>query len=458
MSYEETRQRHLEYLMGLVPEHLARLTWSAERLRAERTARLRHVVRHAATHSPWHRQRLASVDVESLDEDGLRRLPTMTKADLMAHFDAIVTDPRVTLELVNAHIAGLTADAYLLEEYHAVASGGSSGSRGVFVWDWAAWAECFLSGMRRTLHDTMNDPAPDPAPLSMMMVAADRASHVTSSIGQTFANPAVPIVRCPVTWPLERIVEQLNRADGNVLLAYASMLVVLANEARAGRLTIAPRRVVATAEPLLPEIRALVQEVWGVHVANQWGTSEAGIMALGCYRDAGMHLSDDLIIVEAVDRNGDPVPAGVESAKVYLTNLFNPLMPLIRYEITDQITVLDEPCACGSAFRRIADIQGRLDDVFTYRGSVVVHPHVFRSVLGREARISEYQVRQTADGAEVLVRASEALPLEPLLRALEQELGRAGCRPATVSGRVVDEIPRIGIGKLKRFVPLSSAQ
>jgi AAA ATPase domain len=53
----------------------------------------------------------------------------------------------------------------------------------------------------------------------------------------------------------------------------------------------------------------------------------------------------------AVDERGAPVPAGVRSAKVYLTHLFNPVLPLIRYERTDEVTVLDGRCPCGCAHR-----------------------------------------------------------------------------------------------------------
>src|SRR5262245_41818435 len=237
-------------------------------------------------------------------------------------------------------------------------------------------------------------------------------------------------------------------------MVYGSMLATLVAEARAGRLSISPRRIIAVAEPLLPEVREGVRAAWGAPIANSWGTSEGGVVARGCYRGTGMHLADDLLIVEPVDEHGEAVPYGSESAKVYLTNLFNPLLPLIRYEITDQVTFLDEPCACGSAHRRIADIQGRLDDVFTYPGGAVVHPHTFRSVLGREAGVLEYQVRQTVRGADVLLRTREPVDVERIARILEAELDRVGCRRPLVTARVVERIPRVGVGKLKRFVPM----
>jgi phenylacetate-coenzyme A ligase PaaK-like adenylate-forming protein len=84
---------------------------------------------------------------------------------------------------------------------------------------------------------------------------------------------------------------------------------------------------------------------------------------------------------------------------------YNHALPLIRFEVTDEVTVLDGTCPCGSTFRRIADPQGRLDDTFVYPGGVSVHPHVFRSALGQHRQIVEYQVRQTERGVDVRVVA-----------------------------------------------------
>ena len=279
-EYESTRQRHIESMMGRLPAHVERLGWSAQRLQAERTTRLRQLLAVARERSPWHRDRLAGVDIEGVDEGRMQELPVMSKADLMRHFDAIVTDRRITLDLVEAHIAGLRTDQYLLDELHAVASGGSSGVRGVFVWGWDAWSDCWLVGMRNAMADALSDPSLAVPPV-IMAVAAENASHFTGAMTQTFAGLAAQVHRYPVTLPLTNIVAGLNQADGTVLLTYASMLSVLAAEARAGRLTITPRRIVTTAEPLLPEIREAAAQAWNAPVANQWGTSEGGIVALG---------------------------------------------------------------------------------------------------------------------------------------------------------------------------------
>jgi hypothetical protein len=51
-DYEDLRQRHLADLMSLMPEHVQRLRWPAERLRAERRDRLRDLLRVAVASSP----------------------------------------------------------------------------------------------------------------------------------------------------------------------------------------------------------------------------------------------------------------------------------------------------------------------------------------------------------------------------------------------------------------------
>jgi phenylacetate-CoA ligase len=453
-AYEATRKRHIEHLLPQLGEHFERVAWSAERLHTERTAQLRDLIGMAVRRSPWHRDRLGEVDLKELDASDLRHLPVMTKADLMGHFDAIVTDPQVRLVDVNAHIAALDGDAYFRDELHAVASGGSSGVRGVFVWGWDAWATVQLTAIRRSLLDRIGDPELVSRPPVAMIVAAENATHFTSALSETFATGAIETHRFRVGLPLEEIVAGLNSVGGDTLATYPSMLGRLVGEAHAGRLQIQPRRILTMAEPLLGETRKAAEETWRAPVANMWGTSEAGVTAIGCFKGAGMHLSDDLVIVEPVDADGEPVPAGVRSHKVYVTNLFNPLMPLIRYEISDEVTLLDEPCACGSLHQRIADIEGRNDDIFFYGDGVSVHPHLFRSILGREPAISEYQVKQTRAGAEIVVCAERPFDVEGLVAKLQDALAGAGCREPTVTVAVVENIPRLATGKLKRFLVL----
>ena len=455
-EYEDLRQRHLATLMTRMPEHLQRLRWPAERLRQERRDRLRDLLRVAMASSPWHRERLAGIDPGGFEEADLAGLPPMTKDDLMGNWDRVVTDPRLTLDLVEGHLAGLESDAYLFDRFHAVASGGSTGRRGIFAYGWEEWAEAYAGFLRPAVWDRQVTPELADRPMTIAMIGAANAAHMTSALPQTFANPTVDVAQFSVTRPIDQIVAGLNAYQPLALMGYPSMLATLAVEAGAGRLRILPRRITTTSEPLRPEVRRALTEAFCAPVANMYGTSEAGPIGVGCFRGPGIHLCDDLVVVEPVDLAGRPVPPGVRSDKLYVTAIANPTLPLIRFELTDQVTFLDTPCPCGSAHRLIADVESRLDDVFAYPGGQVVHPHVFASELRRDPRIIEYQVRQVSDGAEVLVVGAPADPAA-LARALEAGLARMGVPGPTVEVRLVEGLERQATGKVRRFLPLAAA-
>jgi phenylacetate-coenzyme A ligase PaaK-like adenylate-forming protein len=426
-----------------------------ERLAAHRNRRLQEVVREAVERSPWHRERLASIDIDRLDETSLRELPAMTKHDLMEHFDRIVTDDRLSLALVNDHLQTVTTGSYLLDGYTAITSSGSTGERGAFVYDWVGWATFWVSAFRYLLRAKWSDPELASRPVVLGWVAAAHFTHATAALSRTFTSPDFANVRFPVTLPEDEIVAGLNRAQPDFLVTYPSALHALSFEARAGRLRIAPRQVLTCAEPLLPEIRAAAEAVWDVRVGNLWGASEGGGVSAACHRGRS-HLSDDLLIVEPVNDHGRPVAPGQRSARVYLTNLFNRALPLIRYEITDEVTILAEACPCGSAHRCVADIQGRLDDHFVYDGRRI-HPHAFRSVLARHPGVVEYQVRQTSQGALIAVRCGAPVHHDQLAGEIVDSLAGLGVRSPTVEVTAVDRLERDpGPAKLRRFVPLAS--
>src|SRR5262249_56709398 len=116
----------------------------------------------------------------------------------------------------------------------------------------------------------------------------------------------VNIEHFPVTQALDIIVAGLNAYRPTTVIGYASILGILADAAREGRLRIAPRRVISSSEPLLPEIRETVEETFGAPVANVWGTSEAGPMATRWWRGPGTPPRGDLVIPAPVYQSGPP--------------------------------------------------------------------------------------------------------------------------------------------------------
>src|SRR6185369_8758640 len=124
------------------------------------------------------------------------------------------------------------------------------------------------------------------------------------------------------------------------------------------------------------EARADIEDAFGCPLSNLYAASEVGIIARSYPGSPGLHLNEDIAVYEPVDGGNRPVGPGTRARKLLVTNVINHVLPLIRYELTDEVTVLDEPNPAPWTGRRIADIEGRLDDSFCYPGGVEVHPHV----------------------------------------------------------------------------------
>jgi phenylacetate-CoA ligase len=454
LGYQLVRLGHVAALLASVPGAVARLDWPADRLLAERERLLRRLLAYAKARSPWHARRLAGIDPADFAEARIRELPVMTKADLMENFDQVVTDRRVTLEDANRHLASLKEDRYFLGSQHVVASGGSTGRRGVFVYDGPAWVDLW-AGMQR--YGVRLGCVPSlGSRLRVAQIGADKAVHVINALSQTFSTPLLNFRRFPVAMPFPEMVAGLQVFQPTILQGYPSVLLELAREQEAGRLSISPRAVVAGAEPLLPETRAVLQRVFGRIAHNWWAASETGLLGASCGHGPWMHLTDDRLIIEPVDETGEPVAAGKRAAKLFVTNLFNSAMPLIRFEITDSIVEIPGACPCGSAFRRVADVEGRLEETFLYTGGLVVHPMVFRSVLSNHPDVVDYQVRQTKDGAEVDVVEARPFDRGALETALAAGLARVGLPRPRVSVASVRWLARNVSGKLVRYVRLTA--
>jgi phenylacetate-coenzyme A ligase PaaK-like adenylate-forming protein len=377
------RQRHVRAFAALAPAETEKCTWPLEKLHALRDQRLRAVVRMAKERSPWHARRLRHVDAETLSGDDLSAIPPMTKADLMANWDEIVTDRRLNLDLANAHLrrVATAGPSYLLDDYLIVASAEFAGVRGVFAYDFEAALQVPL-GLRR--HEQwLVEHGVVPECRRSAVVGAGRRTHASVTFGATFAGMSVATRSFPIASPLPEIVAGLNDCQPERLGAYPSVLYRLAFEAQAGRLRIVPLLLSTSGEALLPEARRMIEDTFRAPNMNQYSSSEHLSMAISYPGSGDLHLVEDQAVYEPVDHQRKSVSAGTPAAAVLITNVVNKLLPLIRYELTDEVTLVDTPNPVPWTGRRIAPVPGRFDNDFEYRGGVEVPPNVSRSTLGR---------------------------------------------------------------------------
>jgi phenylacetate-CoA ligase len=419
-----------------------------EMVRCQRE-RLRETVEHAVAHSPYYREAIDGTVHRTID---LQSLPVLTKGTLMAEFDRIVTDPGLRLADAEQHIAGECAAKPLLGKYRVFASSGTTGQRGIVAYDQSAW-EVAVAGVMRAL--AFQDLPPGTRAVG---IGAPTPLHMTNRLFAELGTGRSDVPRLAVTTPLDEVVETLNACEPEVIITYPSFIRRLAEEQQSGRLRIAPRVLSSCAEALTEDVRALAGRTWGAAVLNVYGATEMSLIAAECPAACGLHVMEDLLVLEVVDEHNRQVPDGAPGCKVLLTNLFNRTLPLIRYEISDIVTIARGPCPCGRAHQRLASIEGRREDVLTLPGrnggTVEVHAVLLRGTILRLPEIRQYQVRPRHGGlaVRIVVRngAAQERVVDAARTAIAAELDKLGAAVASLDIEPVGDIARVGTGAKER--------
>jgi phenylacetate-CoA ligase len=432
-------------------------------LAAHQQQRLETVVRHAAAHSPFYRRWLAETGPLGEEPVELARLPVLDKSLLMEHFDELVCDPRLRRDELLDWTGRQTRDQLYLDRYRALLTSGSSGRAGLFVYDADGWRSIIAQQLHSSIWAGL---APSWPRQRVAWVGGPSRSHISRQGAATLSIGLHRVLALPATLPLPRLVEALNRFQPTYLNVYPSVAMWLADEQQAGRLRLSPRMLVTAGELRTPEMTQRLLDAFGVRPFDVYGSTE-GLFGSECQHHQGIHLFEDTTLVENVDGDGQPVPAGQPGARLLVTNLHNLVQPLLRLEVTDLVILDPDPCPCGRPLVRVAAIHGRSDDVLSLParggGRVAVHPLQF-ALLTREPQVREFQIVQDGPTLRILVVPSRAATADD--DTLEARLGQAVARhlldldvhDPQVAVERRQELPRSAGGKLKLVIADPDAQ
>lgn len=431
-------------VLGTLRQFRQHDAWTRQQLEAYQAEQLSRLRQYAAAHSPFYQQFHRGLENSPLEE-----LPVLTKAMLMKHFNALVTDRSIHLQAVQDHLPTIRGDELLLGRYRATATSGSSGHPGIFLFNLPEWTMVLASFARarewagvktRLTHR-----------VKTAIVASTTPWHMSTRTGATVESWWMPTLRLGASEPLAAIVDQLNVWQPEILVAYASMNRLLAEEQLAGRLRISPKCITSASEVLTDEARKRIELAWGQVLFNDYVATECGGLAAEDASHQGLSLFEDLVIFEVVDEHNQPVPPGNFGEKVLLTVLFNHTQPLIRYELSDSVRLATAPDPAGRPYRCLDGIQGRREDTLTFPASqggiVTVHPHAFHALMD-SLPVSGWQIVQEANGLKVLLSGvRDGFVEESFNAALRKILVAQGVLPQTIQIQQVAAIPRTAAGK-----------
>lgn len=420
-----------DYLAALEVSQLLHRT-SIESLQLRK---LRALLTLAEVHSPWHRERLQAAGLRPADLDSLsdlNKLPPMTKQDASTNGASIVW-------------RDVPGGAF---KYN---TGGSSGQPLIFHFGRQRQASD-AAGRMRARRWWRVEPGDPEVYLWGAPVELNKTDWV-KSVRDRLINQLVLNAFAMSPERMDRYLDAMEAFKPSCIYGYASSVALLAAHARERKR--APRLpslkvVCTTGEPLLDHQRALISEVFGVPVANEFGSRDIGFTAHETPQGQ-MLLMSESVIVEVLDMAGQPVAPG-EMGEAVMTGLCSDAQPFIRYRTGDMVRMSPEPDKAGRGLHVIAEVVGRSTDFLVRADGVIMHALAGIYVLRATEGVAEFKlIQHELRDIEVLVVASAgwtSSSVASVEAGLQQRLGH----DVRVTVRLVDAIAPEASGKHRYVV------
>jgi len=180
----------------------------------------------------------------------------------------------------------------------------------------------------------------------------------------------------------EKLIKEINSFQPEFIGGYPGMLRQLTILKRKGYgENIQPRCIISSGAVMDQFLKKYVEETFGTHVFDAYGAMESGPTAFQC-KQGGYHIHSDLVHLEIIDSDGEPVSPGA-TGKVVVTRLYGGGTPIIRYTgLDDFITSSDEICDCGINSGLIGEIHGREAQSLILPGGKVMLPSSISKFFG----------------------------------------------------------------------------
>lgn len=397
--------------------------------------RLATVVRHAYETVPYYRETMdvlgiRPADVRSVQDLG--KLPILSRADVLAEGDRLLSSAARSLGVRKVTTAGTTGAPLTVYWDHAVSI--AANALTLRIRRWAGLvpgvATAVLQGraivpLRQSRPPFWRYNRPwNQILLSALHMAPENMPHYLTALRRFGA-------RALVSYP-------------SAAYAFARFLSEMGEFAPLDG-------VILTGEPLFREERALIEERFATRAFDVYGQAERVVHSSECERHDGHHVFSEFGILELVDGEGEPVGPG-ERGRVVGTTLHNLAMPLLRYAFGDTAVLAEGTCACGRTLPLISSVASREEDLLVTPRGRVVPPMAIIKGFGIVPGLTRSQIVQREPDA-VTVRLETPHEITP---EIEHDLrayvaSRLGPE-VTATFERLDEIPLSPRGKFRRVI------
>jgi phenylacetate-CoA ligase len=352
-------------------------TKTSDEITSYQFGRLKELLPYVASNSPFYRNQfhLSKFDPESLSSlEEFRKLRPTTKDDLQQHNWDFLCIPK-------SAIAEYTSTSGTLGKPVTIALSANDLER--LAYNEAISFAC-AGGSSKDLYQLM-------LTLDRQFMAGIAYYHGIRKLGASVVRvgPGVPAMQ----W------DAIERLKPTALVAVPSFLYKLIEFARDHNIDLnksSVRKAICIGESLrnndfsLSVIGKKIAVSWDIQLYSTYASTEMQTAFTECGEGKGGHLHPELLIVELLDENNNPVPDG-EPGEVTITTLGVEAMPLIRYKTGDIAVGHYGACQCGRTTMRLGPVLGRKQNLIKLKGTTIYPPGIFE-ILNDIPFVTDYVV------------------------------------------------------------------
>jgi len=159
---------------------------------------------------------------------------------------------------------------------------------------------------------------------------------------------------------------------------------------------------------------------WNIELFSTYASTEMNTAFNECEKQQGGHHHPELIIVEILDENDQPV-SGNNVGELTITTLGVEGMPLLRFKTGDMVQAHTEACGCGRNTLRLGPVVGRKKQMIKYKGTTL-YPPAMDNILNDFNEVDCYVIEissNTIGTDEICIKIATNTPTDSLLSMIK---------------------------------------
>ena len=427
-----------ENVLGVLAELEETQWYSTDHLLDLQWHKFKKLLRYAYDEIPFYTARFKEAGIEPEDiktREDMQAIPVLTKPQIRENFDTIVSKCITRTEQ-------LSTSGSMAEPLMMIRCRDSMAYHRANMFRFRRWYDCGIGGFEATFRGTN-------FPFNMLLKLR---------VKDFLLNRKRVPERNLSKENLDRYFREMLRARPETFYGFPTLIEKFTSHLIESGVPPKPfptlKCVIPSSEMAYPWQKVKWREYYGVPVAEEYGCTEAGILAIECPHGS-WHIPVESCLIEYVTLDNPAIEQ--PPVKILITDLTNRALPIIRYDIGDSAVPGEGKCECGRGLPVMKGFAGRVSKLIDLPDGRTIHSLDFWYIFRKAGEIKpdglrEFQVKVVYPKEFIISIIPGKQFDDEIMGFLKYRIGFALGDKADITYKLVDDIAPTKSGKYDKII------